>query len=341
MTMPVPVTILSGFLGSGKTTLINHLLENCGNAPIAIIENEYGQASIDTVLLNKSENISLVEMTNGCVCCNVRGEFSVALNELMAKRASGAVQFDRMIIETTGLADPSPVAQTFFIDEQLRETTRLDGCITLVDCEHIMRQLREHSVAAAQIAFADRIFVTKSDRCDEATRKMVLARIHEINRKAEIFDVMNGECPSALWLDINAFELSDALEMSDGFMEIRSGQQPRFRQFGAAQPIIAKAHDDRIQSYYMEAGQLDLDRIGRFMEGLIETYGNDMLRYKGVLAIAGHDERLIVQGIHKVVAFDYGSRWSEEENISSRLVIIGRDLPVNEITAGFSAAQET
>lgn len=336
--MPVPVTILSGFLGSGKTTLINHLLKADGNQPIAIIENEYGEANIDSMLLDRGDTISVVEMTNGCVCCSVRGEFAVALNELMAKRAAGDLTFERILIETTGLADPSPVVQTFFVDDNLRETTRLDGCITLVDCEHIERQLSEHAVAAAQIAFADRILVTKSDRCDEETHARVLARIHEINRKAEIFDVVNGQCPPSLWLDINAFELSDALALNEGFTEIRSGHAPKFRQFGAAQPVMASPHDDRIQSYYLEAGRLDLDRIGSFMEGLIETFGNDMLRYKGVLAIVGRDERLVVQGVHKVVAFDYGSPWRSDEQVRSRLVIIGRDLPLDEIRAGFAAA---
>ncbi|MGU3400070.1 CobW family GTP-binding protein [Brucellaceae bacterium D45D] len=336
--MPVPVTILSGFLGSGKTTLINHLLKANSNQPIAIIENEYGEANIDGMLLDRGDTISVVEMTNGCVCCSVRGEFAVALNELMAKRAAGDLTFERILIETTGLADPSPVVQTFFVDDNLRETTRLDGCIALVDCEHIERQLSEHAVAAAQIAFADRILVTKSDRCDEDTHARVLARIHEINRKAEIFDVVNGQCPPSLWLDINAFELSDTLSLNEGVTEIRSGHAPKFRQFGAAQPVMASLHDDRIQSYYLEAARLDLDRIGSFMEALIETYGNDMLRYKGVLAIVGSDERLVVQGVHKVVAFDYGSPWRADEQVRSRLVIIGRDLPMDEIRAGFAAA---
>lgn len=334
--MPVPVTILSGFLGSGKTTLINHLLKSHGNQPIAIIENEFGEANIDGMLLDRGDTISVVEMTNGCVCCSVRGEFAVALNELMTKRAAGDLQFERILIETTGLADPSPVVQTFFVDESLRETTRLNGCITLVDCKHIERQLGEHAVAAAQIAFADRIFVTKGDRCDIETHARVLARIHEINRKAEIFDVVNGECPPSLWLDINAFELSDALSLSEGFTEIRSGHPPRFRQFGAAQPVPGETHDARIQSYYLEAERLDLDRIGAFMEGLIETYGNDMLRYKGVLAIEEQQERLVVQGVHKVVAFDYGSPWRDGEEACSKLVIIGRDLPIEEIRARFT-----
>ncbi|WP_343315540.1 GTP-binding protein [Brucella sp. BE17] len=336
--MPVPVTILSGFLGSGKTTLINHLLKANGNQPIAIIENEYGEANIDSMLLDRDDTVSVVEMTNGCVCCSVRGEFAVALNELMAKRTAGDLKFERILIETTGLADPSPVVQTFFVDDDLRDATQLDGCITLVDCEHIEQQLSEHAVAAAQIAFADRILLTKSDRCDAQTHARVLARIHEINRKAEIFDVVNGQCPPSLWLDIHAFELSDTLSLNEGFTEIRSGVAPRFRQFGAAQPVMARPHDDRIQSYYLEAERLDLDRIGAFMEGLIETYGNDMLRYKGVLAIVGRNERLVVQGVHKVVAFDYGSPWREDEQASSKLVIIGRDLPVDEIRAGFSAA---
>jgi G3E family GTPase len=334
----VSVTILTGFLGAGKTTLLNYFLNHHGDAPVAILENEFGAVNIDGALLRGGDSVNVVELSNGCVCCSVRGEFSAALNELLDKRAWGDIQFDRLIVETTGLADPGPVIQTFFVDERLREAMRLDAVIALADCQHVQRQLDEHPVAAAQIGFADRILLTKADLCDEAQVEAALARIHRINSKAEIFHITNGECPAELWLDIGAFELSDANPVSEGFHIIRAGaEQPqRFMPFRQA-PQGQRSWDDAIQAHVFEAGRLDLKKIGAFMEQCIETYGNDMLRYKGVLAIADNPQRLVVQGVHKVVGFDYGAEWESPDSAFSRLVIIGRYLPVDELRAGFAA----
>lgn len=336
MTHAVAVTLLTGFLGAGKTTLLNHFLRHHGDASVAILENEFGAANIDGALLEGGSGVSVVELSNGCVCCTVRGEFSAALSDLLARRAAGELQFERLIVETTGLADPAPIIQTFFVEEALRDALRLDAVVTLVDCEHIGRQLDEHPVAAAQIGFADRILLTKTDRVDEATRAAAIARIHGINAKAEILDIVQGECPAALWLDLDAFSLSDELGLSSGLRIVRAGQQG----FEAFSPLSAQPRSwhDAIAAQLFEGGELDLKKIGAFMESCIEQHGNDMLRYKGVLAIAGEPRRLIVQGVHKVAGFDYGSPWGEEVP-QSRLVIIGRYLPIDELRAGFAKAQ--
>lgn len=336
MTQVVAVTLLTGFLGAGKTTLLNHYLRHHADASVAILENEFGAANIDGALLEGGSGISVVELSNGCVCCSVRGEFSAALGDLLARRAAGKLHFERLIVETTGLADPAPIIQTFFVEEGLRDALRLDAVITLADCEHIGCQLDEHPVAAAQLGFADRILLTKTDRVDTATQQAAIARIHGINARAEILDIVQGECPAALWLDLDAFTLSDELGLSTGLRIVRGGGQG----FEAFSPLSAKPRSwhDAISAQLFEGGELDLKKIGAFMESCVERHGNDMLRYKGVLAIAGEPRRLIVQGIHRVVGFDYGSPWGDEEP-RSRLVIIGRYLPVASLRAGFAETQ--
>lgn len=337
MTQAVAVTLLTGFLGAGKTTLLNHFLRHHGDASVAILENEFGAANIDGALLEGGAGVSVVELSNGCVCCSVRGEFGAALRDLLARRATGELQFERLIVETTGLADPASIIQTFFVEEALRDALRLDAVITLADCEHIGRQLDEHPVAAAQLGFADRILLTKTDRVDETTREAAIARIHKINARAQILDIVRGECPAALWLDLDAFTLSDELSLSQGIRIVRGGDLG-LEAFG---PLSARPRSwhDAISAQLFEGGELDLKKIGAFMESCIERHGNDMLRYKGVLAIAGEPRRLIVQGVHRVAGFDYGSPWGDETP-RSRLVIIGRYLPVEVLRADFLQTQE-
>lgn len=337
MNQAVSVTLLTGFLGSGKTTLLNYFLAHNDNQPVAILENEFGAVNIDGALLRGGENVNVVELSNGCVCCSVRGEFTTALREMLQKRASGELDFERLIVETTGLADPAPIVQTFFVDEHLRDALRLDAVIALADAEHISRQLDEHAVAASQLGFADRILLTKADRVDDETKQQALERIHKINNKADLFEIVDGECPAELWLDLDAFELTDNIEMSVGFRVIRADldHPVSFQPFRKS--AAKRSWDDAIQAHVFDAGMLDVKKIGAFMESCIARFGNDMLRYKGVLAIADHPQRLIVQGVHKVVGFDYGSAWHPSESRVSRLVVIGRYLPIEELRQQFAA----
>ncbi|PJG58776.1 CobW family GTP-binding protein [Aeromonas cavernicola] len=333
MTEAIAVTLLTGFLGAGKTTLLNYFLRHHRGAPLAILENEFGGANIDGALIEGGEGVSVVELGNGCVCCSVRGEFATALSDLLDRRAQGEIAFERIIIEATGLADPGPIIQTFFVDERLREALRLDAVITLADCQHIGQQLDEHPVAAAQLGFADRILLSKCDRVDDATREAVVARLQQINHKAEILDVLHGECPSSLWLDLAAFTLSDELPVYRGLRIVRASGS-------VFAPLSGQARSwhDTITAHLLEGGLLDLKQIGAFMEQCIDQHGNDMLRYKGILAIAGEPRRLIVQGVHKVVGFDYGSPWGDQTPRST-LVIIGRHLPLANLRAEFAATE--
>ena len=344
---PLPVTILTGFLGSGKTTLINHLLRQDQDERIAIIENEFGSVNIDGALIHPQANVEVIELSNGCVCCSIRGELSAALQDILAKIDDGALHIDRLILETTGLADPGPIIQTFFVDEVLRERLMLDAVITLVDAHHITRQLDEHRVASAQIGFADRIILSKTDLIDASEKSHVLSRIHRINSKATMIEATHGVVPKASWLNIGAFELDDALQLNQGVYQA-AASRPLAPQavdsstasfnFTPFTPIQAQqSWNDDIQSYAFTAGELDLRKIGAFMEHLVETHGNDMLRYKGVLAIAGEPRTLIVQGVHKVVGFDYGAEFRGTRQ--SLLVIIGRYLPYDALKQAFIQTQ--
>lgn len=328
---PLPVTILTGFLGAGKTTLINYLLENNHGERIAIIENEFGAVNVDGALLKSTEDVEIVELSNGCVCCSIKGELTKALHDLLAKMDSGAFKADRLLLETTGLADPAPIVQAFFSDEIICERIMLDAVITLVDAIHIIKQLDEHRVAASQIGFADRIILTKTDSVDEAQKERVLSRIHAINSKAEIFEAFRGELPKEVWIGIGAFELSDSLHVNQGFYQAKDVQNIQFKSFSAQKPT--QSWNDDITSYVFEAGELDIKKIGTFMENLVEVYGNDMLRYKGVLAVNSDERRLIVQGVHKVVGFDFGSPFENERK--SLLVVISRPLPYEALKAEF------
>lgn len=334
----LPVTILTGFLGSGKTTFINYLLANDQTKKFAIVENEFGEVNIDGALLQRSQTLELIELSNGCICCSVRGELTEALHELLDKIESGVISIDWLILETTGLADPGPIIQSFFVDERIRSEVYLDAVITLVDAEHIMRQLDEHRVASAQIGFADRLVLTKIDRVDEAQKNQVLDRIYKINQKADLLEASFGAILPESWLGISAFEIDDELNL-----EAKSFQfQPEKASFSfnTFQTNRAQSWNDDIRSYLFEGGAMDIEQIGDFMTMLVERYGNDMLRYKGILAIADEPRKLIIQGVYKVVGFDYGEEWKPSEKIISQFVVIGRNLPFDELLVEFKQAED-
>ncbi len=343
---PLPVTLLTGFLGSGKTTLINHLLRSHPNERIAIVENEFGSVGIDGSLIRNQASIEVIELSNGCVCCSIRGELTQALQDILARVDRGDLPVERLILETTGLADPTPIIQTFFVDEIIRARMVLDAVITLVDAYHILPQLDEHRVASAQIGFADRIILSKLDLIDAQTKDLILRRIHKINAKAKIFEAANGALPKDAWLDIHAFQLDDGLQLNHGIEHAKSSAlSPHDRgvtpsELQRTQFTIAtkpQSWNDDIQSYVFEAQELDLMKLDAFMEALIEQYGNDMLRYKGVLAIHEKEHALIIQGVHKVVGFDYSDAPIRTRH--SLLVIIARPLPYETLKQQFLDAQ--
>ncbi|GAA5185653.1 GTPase [Niveibacterium umoris] len=328
---PIPVTVLTGFLGAGKTTLLNRLLAAPHGQRIAVVENEFGAESIDGDLVGPGAT-TVVELSNGCICCSVQGELSAALIDLAERREMGLVAFDRLIIETTGLADPGPVIQNFFWDETLRGAYALDGVITLVDACHAITQIERERVATAQIAYADRLLVTKTD-CKEADAPGVLfPRLRDINLRAPL---LRAGSPDEDWFDL--FNIG-------GFSLDERGLPPRKSNHGFVRSgavvagVQAPRHDAGIGSVVLEAdGELDLDEVSSFVEALIETHANDLLRYKGILSIAGEARRLIFQGVHRIAGFDYGRAWAHGEQRDNRIVLIGRGLPFADLQQRFAA----
>jgi len=316
---PIPVTVLSGFLGAGKTTLLRHLLKTEHGLKIAVIENEFSDAGIDTQLLG-AEPVQVMTLSNGCVCCTIHTDLTKALFLLLERLDSGEIAFDRLVIECTGLADPAPVAQTFFIDEELRERYILDGIITLVDAANADTHLAQ-TIAQAQIGFADRLLVSKRDLVDDATFDALSARLTRINRRAPIRVVEHGNIDLAELLDVRGFNLNADL---GGGMSLR--------------PVAPAGHSlDRISSLVLRSdAPLDIDKLSEFMNELLEEHGTQLLRYKGVLSIAGEPRRMVFQGVLKLYGFDWDTEWEEGEKRESVIVFIADDLPEEKIRAGFA-----
>jgi len=311
------VTVLSGFLGAGKTTLLRHLLKAEHGLKIAVIENEFSDAGIDTQLLGE-QPVQVMTLSNGCVCCTIHTDLTKALYLLLERLDSGEIDFDRLVIECTGLADPAPVAQTFFIDEELRERYILDGIITLVDAKHAEFHLTQ-TIAQAQIGFADRLLVSKRDLVDEATFEALGQRLTRINRRAPIRLVEHGQIDLAELLDVRGFNLNADL---GGGLSLR--------------PVSKAPSVDRISSLVLRTEQaLDLDRLSEFMNELLEDHGKQLLRYKGVLSVIDEPRRMVFQGVLKLYGFDWDSEWAEGEVRESVMVFIADDLPEEKIRQGF------
>jgi G3E family GTPase len=316
----IPVTILTGFLGSGKTTLLNRILKEHHGHRIAVIENEFGEAGIDNELLVQDREEQIVEMNNGCICCTVRGDLVRILGELHAKRQAGQLQFDRVIIETTGLADPAPVAQTFFVDDDISQQYLLDAIVTMVDAKHAPQQLDEHHEAQEQVGFADRILITKTDMVQPDEVARLRQRLVRMNPRAKIGEARHGVAAIEDLLDIRGFNLHAILEIEPDFLT-----------------DVDHEHDDDVSSFvFREDKPLDLDRVEDFLGGIVQVYGTRLMRYKGVLNIKGMKQRVVLQGVHMLMGSEEGSPWKPGEKRESKMVFIGRDMPRDVLLDGLA-----
>ncbi len=341
----IPATILTGFLGAGKTTLLNRILNEQHGMKIAVIENEFGEENIDNEILVQDSNEQIVEMSNGCVCCTVRGDLIAALSELAQKRRDGALQFDRVIIETTGLANPGPVAQTFFMDEDVGTSYLLDGVITVIDASNAMQQLDRFQEAQRQVGFADRMLLSKTDLVSDDQVRRLEARLKQINPRAPIAHVNFGQAPIAEVLDIRGFNLNDRLEIDPDFLKAEEHAHEcgehcdhhdhQHGEHGHGDGHHAHAHHhgggghtDEIAAFVFRSDRpFHPARLEEFIGSLIQVYGPRMLRYKGVLWLQGASRKVIFQGVHQTMGSDLGAPWADDEARSSKIVFIGQNLP--------------
>lgn len=317
----IPVTILTGFLGAGKTTLLNRVLTENHGRKIAVIENELGQQDIDSELLVQSGAEQIVNMSNGCICCTIRGDLSRVLTDLRLKRDRGEIDFDRVVIETTGVANPGPVCQTFFMDDAVAAFFRLDGVITVVDAKHAGQTLDKEPEAKDQVAFADRIFISKRDLVTEDEYQALRERLVAINPRAPIESVHMGEVDIGKVLDICGFNMNDVLDVDPAFLTGRHHHHH---------------HDEEdVGAFLFESDRpFDAPRFEQYIQSLVSVYGPDMLRYKGVLYFKGTDRRCVFQGVHMIFGADVLGPWGDKTP-HNRIVIIGRNLPREAILKGF------
>jgi G3E family GTPase len=345
----IPVTVLTGYLGAGKTTLLNRILREDHGRRYAVIVNEFGEIGIDGDLI-ASGHEELFEMNNGCVCCTVRGDLIRTLHGLMQRGAGNGKAFDAVIVETTGLADPGPVAQTFFVDPLLQERLALDSITTVVDARHIALRLDDSREAAEQIAFADQIVLNKVDLVDEAQLSSVEARLRRINPLAPIHRTQRAQIALDKILGRGGFDLDRIVSLEPDFLDPAGhgeaghvhdehcAHEPGHDQahgHGAGGPHDHR-HDDEIASVSLDATRpMDRDALIRWIDALVAEQGRNILRLKGIIDVEGEPRRFVVQGVHMLLEGELQRPWKASEPRTSRLVLIGRQLDAGKLQSGF------
>ena len=357
---PIPVTVLTGYLGAGKTTLLNRILTGDHGKRYAVIVNEFGEIGIDNDLIVESDE-EIYEMNNGCVCCTVRGDLIRVVQGLMKRRG----RFDAIVVETTGLADPTPVAQTFFMDDDVRARSRLDAVVALADAKHLLMRLKDSPEAEDQIAFADVVLLNKTDLVSGEELAKVEAVIRQINPTARIHRTERANVDLSEILDRGAFDLQRALENDPHFLEAHDhdhecgpdcdhehhhhghdhehhhghdhDHEHTHGQKHGHKGLDAKVHDTTIGTVSLSGGELDPDRFFPWIQKITQMDGPDILRLKGIVAFKGDPERYVVQGIHMIIEGDHQRAWKENEKRQSRVVFIGRKLDREKLERTFAA----
>lgn len=338
----IPVTVLTGYLGAGKTTLLNRILTEDHGRRWAVIVNEFGEIGIDHELVTHSSE-ELFEMNNGCICCTVRGDLIRTLHGLLQRRDADR-RFDAVIVETTGLAAPGPVAQTFFVDPKLRAATRLDSVTTLVDAQHVLQELRDSREAAEQIAFADQLVLNKTDLAGEAELQAVESVLRQLNPVAPIERTQRSRVPLDRVLGRGAFDLQHVMALEPGFLEpahVHDAHCAHDHPQGSghpAHPGHSHLHDSGIHSVSLQSTRpMDATKVQAWLAARLAAHGADILRAKGIFHIAGEPRRMVFQSVYSLLEGDWQRPWRDSEPRVSRLVFIGRQLDASALQAGLDA----
>jgi len=336
----IPVTVLTGYLGAGKTTLVNRILSEPHGRKFAVIVNEFGEIGIDNDLIVGADE-EIFEMNNGCICCTVRGDLIRIIEGLMRRRG----KFDSIIIETTGLADPAPVAQTFFLDAELARKAKLDAVVTVADAKWLKERLRDAPEAKNQIAFADVVLVNKTDLVSEADLAEIEGRIRAINPYASLHRTERCAVPLAAVLGRNAFDLDRILEVEPAFLDRgeehdhdhdHDNHGHHHHDHGHGHGGLKHYHDEEMQSLSLRTDKaLDPDRFFPWIQNLVAQEGRNILRTKGILAFKDDPQRFAFQGVHMMLDGDHQREWRDDEKRESRIIFIGRELPEGMIRKGF------
>ena len=338
----IPATILTGFLGSGKTTLLKRVLTEAHGQKIAVIENEFGEENIDNDILVADTSEQIIQMSNGCICCTIREDLRATLQDLAQKKRKGELDFERVVIETTGLADPGPVAQTFFMDDEIAESYLLDSILTLVDAKHANQQLDDRQEARRQVGFADQIFISKADLVSQEDLEALQHRLRHMNPRAPQKAVHFGEVALSAVFDLRGFNLNAKLDIDPDFLtEDDHAHHDHEHGENCDHPSHGHGaghhhhHDDDVKSFVFRSDRaFDPARLEDFLGAIVNIYGPRMLRYKGVLNMAGTDRKVIFQGVHQLMGSDLGPRWGDGEKKASKMVFIGIDLPKDILLQG-------
>jgi G3E family GTPase len=350
----IPATILTGFLGSGKTTLLKRVLQEAHGQKIAVIENEFGEENIDSDILVSDTTEQIIQMSNGCVCCTIREDLRTTLRDLAEKKRKGELDFERVVIETTGVADPGPVAQTFFMDDEIAESYLLDSILTLVDAKHAAQQLNDRQEARRQVGFADQIFISKSDLVSKDELDALMHRLKHMNPRAPQRAVHFGEVALSEVFDLRGFNLNAKLDIDPDFLKDDDHGRDHHDHAGhnhehgehcdhpshqhgadAHGPGHHHHHDDDVKSFVFKSDRaFDAAKLEDFLGAIVNIYGPRMLRYKGVLFMKGTERKVIFQGVHQLMGSDLGSAWAPDEKKCSKMVFIGIDLPKDVLLQG-------